>query len=230
KANAEPIDLENVPKLTVRQILVLLVFMGGFVAIAFLVITQGYYMDELSALFIIMGLLSALIGGIKPNEFATSFVKGAKGMMYAGLMVGLCRAATNIMSDAKVFDTIINGAGTLLNGLNTNVAACGMYVFHNLFDFLVPSGSGQASITMPFMAPLADLLGMTRQTATLAFHMGDGFTNCITPTSGSFMAALAMAKIPWGKWFRYIAPLWAMWAVIACVFMVVAVNIGYGPF
>ena len=230
KANEEPIDLTNVPKLTLRQILVLLVFMGGFVMIAVLVITKGYYMDELSALFIIMGLLSAAIGGIKPNEFAQSFVKGAKGMVYAGLMVGLCRSATNIMSDANVFDTIINMAGNLLDGLNTNVAACGMYIFHNLFDVLVPSGSGQASITMPFMAPLADLLGMTRQTATLAFHMGDGFTNCITPTSGSFMAALAMAKIPWGKWFRYIAPLWAVWAVIACVFMVVAVNIGYGPF
>ena len=230
KANAEPIDLENVPKLTIRQILVLLEFMLGFIMIAVLVITKGYYMDELSALFIIMGLLAAFIGGIKPNAFAQSFVKGAKGMLYAGLMVGLCRSATNIMSDANVFDTIINMAGNLLNGLNKNVAACGMYVFHNLFDFLVPSGSGQASITMPFMAPLADLLGLTRQTATLAFHMGDGFTNCITPTSGSFMAALAMAKIPWGKWFRYIAPLWAMWAVIACVFMVVAVNIGYGPF
>ena len=107
-------------------------------------------------------------------------------MLYAGLMVGLCRAATNIMSDANVFDTIINAAGTLLEGLNTNIAACGMYIFQNLFDFLVPSGS--------------------------------------------FMAALAMCHIPWGKWFKFIAPLWAVWAVISCVFMVIAVNIGYGPF
>ena len=230
KANAESIDLSNVPKLTIRQILVLLVFMGGFVMIAVLVITKGYYMDELSALFIIMGLLAAVIGGIKPNEFAQAFVKGAEGMMYAGLMIGLCRAATTIMSEANVFDTIINAAGNLLDGLNKNVAACGMFIFQDLFNFLVPSGSGQASITMPFMAPLADILGLTRQTATLAYHMGDGLTNCVTPTSGSLMAALAMAKVPWGKWFRFIAPLWAVWVVIACVFMVIAVSIGYGPF
>jgi len=198
--------------------------------IAVLVITKGYYMDELSALFIIMGLLAAVIGGIKPNEFAQAFVKGAKGMMYAGLMIGLCRAATTIMSEANVFDTIINAAGNLLDGLNKNVAACGMFIFQDLFNFLVPSGSGQASITMPFMAPLADILGLTRQTATLAYHMGDGLTNCVTPTSGSLMAALAMAKVPWGKWFRFIAPLWAVWVVIACVFMVIAVSIGYGPF
>lgn len=230
KANATPIDMDQVQKLTGRQIGVLLIFMGGFVMIAVLVITKGYYMDELSALFLLIGILSAVIGGIRPNRFCKSFVAGAKGMVYAGFMVGLCRTATNIMSDANVFDTIINAAGNLLSGLNDNVAACGMYIFHNLFDILVPSGSGQASITMPFMAPLSDLLGLTRQTSVLAFHMGDGFTNCITPTSGSFMAALAMCKVPWGKWFRYIAPLWAIWAVIACVFMVVAVNIGYGPF
>ena len=230
KANATPIDMSQVKSLTLRQALVLVVFLGGFVAIAVLVITQGYYMDELSALFIIMGLASGIIGGVKPGDMCKAFVDGARGMLYAGLMVGLCRAATNIMSDANVFDTIINAAGTLLQGMNTNIAACGMYIFQNLFDFLVPSGSGQASITMPFMAPLADLLGMTRQTATLAFHMGDGYTNCITPTSGSFMAALAMCHIPWGKWFKFIAPLWAVWAVISCVFMVIAVSIGYGPF
>lgn len=230
KANATPIDLTRVKPLTLRQALVLAIFLGGFVVIAILVITEGYYMNELSALFIIMGLASGIVGGVKPNEMCKAFVEGARGMLYAGLMVGLCRAATNIMSDANVFDTIINAAGTLLAGLNTNIAACGMYIFQNLFDFLVPSGSGQASITMPFMAPLADILGMTRQTATLAFHMGDGFTNCITPTSGSFMAALAMCHIPWGKWFKFIAPLWAVWAIVACVFMVIAVNIGYGPF
>jgi uncharacterized ion transporter superfamily protein YfcC len=83
---------------------------------------------------------------------------------------------------------------------------------------------------MPFMAPLADLLDMTRQTATLAFHMGDGYTNVISPTSGTCMAALAVCNIPWSKWIKFIAPLWAIWAVVSCVFMVIAVQINYGPF
>lgn len=228
--NAKPIDMSRVEKLTPSQIGVLLVFMGGFVFIAAMVIINGYYMDELSALFLIIGIICAVIGGVKPNDFCQSFVTGAKGMLYAGLMVGLCRSATNILSDANVFDTIINGAGILLGGLNESVAACGMYLFQNLFDIVVPSGSGQASITMPFMAPLSDLLHLTRQTAVLAFHMGDGFTNCISPTAGFFMAALAMCKVPWNKWFRYIAPLWAVWTAIALVFMVIAVKINYGPF
>ena len=146
------------------------------------------------------------------------------------MMVGFCRAATNIMTDANVFDTIINAFGSLLEGLDQRVAACGMFVVQDLFNILVPSGSGQAAITMPFMAPLSDLLGVSRQTAVLAFHLGDAFTNVVTPTSGAFMAALAMCKVPWGKWVKWIAPLWGIWCVIAFIFLVIAVSIGYGPF
>lgn len=230
KANAQPIDMSQVKALTGRQIGVLTVFLGGFVLIAVLVITKGYYMDELSALFLIMGILSAIIGGVGPSRACDAFIEGAKGMLFAGMMVGLCRAATNIMTDANVFDTIINAFGSILEGLDQRIAACGMFVVQDLFNILVPSGSGQAAITMPFMAPLSDLLGLTRQTAVMAYHLGDAFTNVVTPTSGVFMAALAVCKVPWGKWVKWIAPLWGIWCVIACVFLVIAVSIGYGPF
>lgn len=95
---------------------------------------------------------------------------------------------------------------------------------------LVPSGSGKAAITMPLFAPLADLIGVTRQTAVLAFQMGDAFTNVFAPTSGEVVAACAMAHISFGKWFRWLAPLFAIWCVVAMVFMVIAVQIHYGPF
>ena len=230
KANATPIDLTDVKPLTGRQIGVLAVFLGGFVLIAVLVILKGYYMDELSALFIIMGLLAGIIGGFSPNKMCEAFVEGAKGMLFAGLVIGFCKAAVLIMTNANVFDTIINAAGNLLSGLDTRISACGMFIVQDLFNFLVPSGSGQAAITMPFMAPLSDILDVSRQTAVMAFHLGDGFTNVVTPTSGAFMAALTICKIPWGKWFRFIAPLWAMWCIIACIFLVIAVSTGYGPF
>jgi uncharacterized ion transporter superfamily protein YfcC len=92
---------------------------------------------------------------------------------------------------------------------------------------LVPSGSGQAAITMPFMAPLSDLLGVSRQTAVLAFQMGDAFTNVITPTSGELMAALAICHIPYKKWLKFLVPLWLVWCVVACLFLILAVSIGY---
>lgn len=230
KENAAGIDVSQVEKLTGRQIGVLVVFLGGFIAIAFTVIKFQFYIDELSALFIVMGLLSGIIGGVSPGRMCDAFIEGAKDMVWAGVVIGLCKTATNILSDANVFDTIINAAGSVLSGLNTRVAACGMFVVQDIFNILVPSGSGQAAITMPFMAPLGDLLGLTRQTTVLAFHLGDAFTNVVTPTSGAFMAALAMCKIPWGKWVKWIAPLWGIWCIISFVFLVIAVNINYGPF
>ena len=102
-----------------------------------------------------------------------------------------------------------------------------MFIFQDLFNFLVPSGSGQAAITMPFMAPLADILGVTRQTSVLAFQLGDAFTNVVAPTSGEIMAALAICKVPYSKWFKFIGPLWAIWSVLAIILLVIAVIIGY---
>ena len=95
---------------------------------------------------------------------------------------------------------------------------------------VVPSGSGQAAITMPIMAPLADLVGITRQTAVLAFQMGDAFTNVLAPTSGEVVAACAMARISFGKWFRWLLPLFGLWWLVAFIFLTIAVKIGYGPF
>ncbi|MEG2071201.1 MAG: TIGR00366 family protein, partial [Bacteroidales bacterium] len=109
-------------------------------------------------------------------------------------------------------------------------SACGMFIIQDIFNILVPSGSGQAAITMPLMAPLADLLGVTRQTAVLAFQMGSSFTDVLAPTSGEVIAACVMAKIPYGKWFKWLLPLFILWWVVAFAFLIIAVKIGYGPF
>ena len=108
--------------------------------------------------------------------------------------------------------------------------ACGMFVVQDIFNVLVPSGSGQAAITMPLMAPLADMLGVTRQTAVLAFQLGDSFTNVLAPTAGEILAALAMVKTPYGKWVKYLLPLFFMWWIVAFIFLTYATQIGYGPF
>ena len=127
-------------------------------------------------------------------------------------------------------DTIIHFLAGLLSGLSPVLTACGMFVIQDIFNILVPSGSGQAAITMPLMAPLADLIGMARQTAVLAFQMGDAFTNVLAPTSGEVVAACAMARISFGKWFRWLLPLFGLWWLVAFIFLTIAVKIGYGPF
>ena len=110
------------------------------------------------------------------------------------------------------------------------ISACAMFVVQDIFNVLVPSGSGQAAITMPIMAPLADVIGVTRQTAVLAFQMGDSFTNVLAPTSGEVIAAIAMAKIPYGKWVKWLLPLFGIWCLIAFASLIIAVTVGYGPF
>ena len=105
-----------------------------------------------------------------------------------------------------------------------------MFLIQAIFNFLVPSGSGQAAITMPIMAPLADLVGITRQTAVLAFQLGDASTNCITPASGMTMSALAIAGVPLNKWWKFFVPLVLIWWGVAILALIFATMTGYGPF
>ncbi|MDO5785795.1 MAG: AbgT family transporter [Eubacteriales bacterium] len=227
KHYAEQLDLDEVRPMTGRDKLILFIFAFGFIAVAFCVIKLGFYIDEMSAIFLIVGLLIGIIAKMSPSDFADHFVEGCKNLLWAGLIIGMCNAVTNIMTDANVMDTLIYAMGNVLGNLPAKVSACGMFVMQDLLNFLIPSGSGQAAVTMPFMAPLSDILGVSRQTAVLAFQMGDAFTNVITPTSGELMAALAICHVPYKKWFRFLAPLWLIWAVVACVFLVLAVSIGY---
>lgn len=224
---AEKLDVEEVEPMTLRQKLSLLIFGLGFAVVAFCVIKLGFYIDEMSAIFLIVGILVVIVSGMNVNEAADNFVEGCRNMLWAAMIIGMCKAVTNILSDAGIMDTLIYYAGSVLSGLSAKVSACGMFVLQDLLNILIPSGSGQAAITMPFMAPLSDLLGVSRQTAVLAFQMGDAFTNVVTPTSGELMAALAICHIPYKKWFKFLAPLWGLWAVAACALLIIAVVIGY---
>ena len=224
---AEQLDLAAVQPITGRQAAVLVIFAASFVAVAFCVIKLGFYIDEMSGIFLIAALLVAIVAKIKPNDFVNLFVEGCKDLLFAGLIIGMCNAVTMILSDAGVMDTLIYYVGSLLTGLNAKVIACGMFVLQDLLNFLIPSGSGQAAITMPFMAPLSDILGVSRQTAVLAFQMGDAFTNVVTPTSGELMAALAICHVPYKKWLKFMVPLWIVWCVVAFIFLILAVSIGY---
>ena len=210
-----------------RDVITLILFLGAFVIIGVTVITCGFYIDEMSAIFIIVFLLIGVTNRIPPSELANQFVEGAKNMLWAAITIGLCKVASDILENAGIIDTIIWFVGNILRRLPAVISACGMFVFQDLFNVVIHSGPGQATITMPFMAPLSDIIGVNRQIAVLAFQMGDAFTNAVAPTGGELMAALLMCHIPYKKWLKFIIPLWIVWIIIACCFMSIAVLIGY---
>lgn len=230
KNKERDINLDDDVSLSTRQKLVLLTLLGVMVAMVIGIVKFGFYIDELAALFLIGGIIAGVIGGLKPGQMADEFLKGCENLLFAGVMIGLCNAALIIMEDANIMDTIIHALAGLLSGLPPTLSACGMFVVQDVFNVLVPSGSGQAAITMPLMAPLADLIGVSRQTSVLAFQLGDAFTNVMAPTGGELLAACAIAKIPWGKWAKWLFPLFLIWWAVAFIALIVAVKIGYGPF
>ncbi|MBP6183927.1 MAG: YfcC family protein [Saprospiraceae bacterium] len=194
-----------------------------FVGIIYAVQAKGWWLAEMSGGFLLMGIVAAILARLSVKETTTAFIKGMEEMVVAALVVGFAKGIQVVMEDGQIMDTLIQHASMTLNGLPRIVAAEGMLVFQTTLNFFIPSGSGQAATTMPLMAPLADLIGITRQAAVFAFTCGDGFSNTIIPTSGVLMAMLALADIPYVKWLRFMVPLFLMLMVASAIFLAVAV-------
>ncbi|MCH4886308.1 putative basic amino acid antiporter YfcC [Acidaminobacter sp. JC074] len=218
-------DIEYLP----RHNAIGLVIVAGLSLMVFGVMKFGWYFSEIVAIFLGIGIISGIIGKMSADDIAKSFIEGAKDLVFGALIVGVARAILVVLQDGMIIDTIIYHASEGLKTLPPVVAANGMYVFQLLLNVIIPSGSGQAAATMPIMAPLADLLGISRQTAVLAFHYGDGFTNLISPTNGTLMASLAIAKISYEKWAKWMWPLLLMWMVIGMASVTIATIINLGP-
>jgi len=164
----------------------------------------GWYIDEIAALFIALGVASAIVGGLSATGAVEAFKKGAGDMLVAAIIIGLSRSVLVIAEDGQIIDTILYGMSGLVADLPRSVSVQAMFLTQGFINVFVPSGSGQAAITMPIMVPLADLLGISRQSAVLAFQFGDGIFNLIIPTSGVTMGVLAVAKIPFVVWLRWV--------------------------
>ena len=230
RAREDVIDLEHLKPFGAQEKAVLLVFLAAIVLLVVGVIRWGWYMDEISALFMGMAIVVAIVVRMTPNEFAVTFGQGMSEIASGALVIGFARGLLVVLTDGNILHTILHAVAGVLSGLPAVVSAVGMYVFQCLLNFLVPSGSGQAAVSIPIMAPLGDLVGVTRQTACIAFQLGDAISNIFTPTSGFFMAGLALAKIPWTKWAKWILPLIGMQYALGAVFVMIAHLIGLGPF
>ncbi len=179
-----------------------------------------WYINDIAGLFIALGVVTAFFYRLKPNETVSAFVDGARDMMTAALVIGLTRGMLIIATEGKIIDTILFSIAGLAEGLPKILSVQIMFVFQCIMNFFVPSGSGQAALTMPLMAPLSDLIGITRQTAVLAYQLGDGLFTMIFPTSGVTMGILAIGKIPYDKWIRFIIPLSAIFFIVAMLMLI----------
>ncbi len=202
-------ELENaeVGEFNKRHAGVLLVLLLGIAFLFFGVIQLHWYIVELAALFLAMGIVGGIIGGLGVNEVAEGFIEGVKDIAGAALIVGFAAGIIVILEDGKIMDTILYAMSRLTGETLPLLSAYMMYGVQMLLNFFIPSGTTKAALTMPLFAPLADLSGITRQTAVLAYQFGDGFTNMIIPTSGVTVGTLAMAKVPFEKWFKWLLPL-----------------------
>lgn len=196
----------NKNQFSVRQKLVLLTFALSLVLIVIGVIYLGWYIEEIAAVFFIMGIAAGIIGGLKSDDLIKSFITGAKDLVGTALIVALARATLVISRDGQIIDTVLYNLSPYIQSSSPIFASQKMFVVQAIINFFVHSGSGQAALTMPIMAPLADLAGVSRQTAILAFQLGE-YTNIIIPTSAVTMGALSMAKVPWEKWAKWVIPL-----------------------
>lgn len=201
-----------------------------FTIMIFGVLKYKWDMPQIGGIFIAMGVVSGILGGLSSKEICDAFTEGCKAVLIGALIVGIARGITVVMNQGMIMDTIIHALAQVIKGLPGSITAVGMLIVQSLFNFLVPSGSGQTLITMPIMAPLADIVGVTRQTAVLALQFGDGISNIFYPTSGYFMASLALAGIPWQKWAKFMLPLFLIWTGVGAIFLIIAQAIQWGPF
>lgn len=222
--------LEDLEELTTTRKVVLLVFLATIVLLILGVVQWGWYMNEIAALFLGMSFVVAIVSRMGFNNYANALSDGMTDIASGALVVGFARGILVVMIDGNILHTILYAAANFLGQFPSAISAAGMYVFQCLLNVLVPSGSGQAAISIPIMAPLGDLVGVTRQTAVIAFQLGDGLSNIITPTSGYFMAGLALAKIPWEKWAKWFIKIVAVLYLVGLIFVLIAQFMKLGPF
>jgi len=223
-------------KISLGDWLIISTLVAGISWMIWGVTTRAYYLPEIASQFFTMGLVTALIGiatrldNMTANSAISAFREGASQLLPAALVVAFAKGIVLLLggdgpTTPSILNSILHSMAQSLSGLPEAIAACAMYLFQSVFNFFVTSGSGQAALTMPIMAPLSDLLGVSRQVAVLAFQLGDGLTNILVPTSAALMGCLGAAKVEWTLWVRFMIKPMAALIVASLLAMVTSVFI-----
>ncbi len=212
-------------KMTTTHKLSCLLFVFTIGMLLYGTIKLGWYIDEIATLFIIMTIVSGLVSRFTPSEIADIFIEASKEMMYGALLVGISRSIAVIMENAQIIDTVVYWLATMLQHFRGMASAMGMLFAQNIINFFIPSGAGQALITMPILAPVGEMVGVSRQVSVLAYQFGDGFSNIFWPTSVFMMCGIM--RLPINKWYRFVTPLFLIIFAASIVLLGAAVVIGY---
>jgi len=218
---------EEAPDYTWRHSVVMIALLAGFTIYAYGSFKLKWRTNELIAIVMAVALLSGVVGKMSPDRMVASFIAGCKAMVFGAIIMGFAKAISIVLSDGQIIHSIIYYMSLPLKNLPSTISATLMFWINTVFNFFVPSGSGQAMIVMPLQAPLADVVGVSRQVAVSAYLYGDGLSNTIIPTSGVLMGALGVANIPWQKWLKFHLPLFGMWMIVATIAIIVGVLVGW---
>ncbi|AOT08287.1 YfcC family protein [Pseudoalteromonas luteoviolacea] len=218
----------NYPKLNSRHQAVLFSFIITLCIAVWGIATKGWYLYELGGLFVAWGVVIAVIGKLSADETAERFIEGVSDLVTTAVLIGVARGIALILEDGQILHTLVYSLSSPLSHVAAEISAVGMLVIQTFLNTFIPSGSGQAYVTMPLMVPVGDLVGVPRQVAVLAYQFGDGFSNMIIPTNAVLMGILGMAGVPYTHWFRFCLPLIGKLLLAASVVLVLAVSFGYG--
>ena len=222
-------DVQSV-SLTRAQRWILVVLLVTVVLLIVGVTCWDWYLPEITGLFLLMGIVCGVIAGFPANRIAEELLAGAKDILSAALVVGFASGIIVVLQDGRIVDSILHTLQEGLEGTGPLASLSAMYGIQALINFIIPSATAKAAITIPIMAPFSDLVGVSRQAMVLAFQFGDGFTNMITPTSGVLMAALAMARIPYEKWVKWVWKLVVVLLVLGFLLLVPTVLLSIPDF
>jgi uncharacterized ion transporter superfamily protein YfcC len=221
--------------LTGRHKLILALFGGAFAIMVYGVIpwedlgiglpTLWWWFPEMTALFLAFAILIGLVGRMNEGELTTTFVDGARDLVGVALIIGIARGITVIMNNGQITDTVLHWAEEALGDVGEAAFAVVMYLLFLPLSFLIPSSSGLATVAMPIMAPLADFAGASRSLVVTAYQSASGLLNLVTPTSAVVMGGLAIARVPYGKYLRFVWPLLAMLAALTIIVLVVGAQV-----
>ncbi|HCL5271888.1 TPA: putative basic amino acid antiporter YfcC [Salmonella enterica] len=212
-------------RFTLADRLIILAFVLALAVISWGLITRGWYMVEIGAVFLALGLFSGIVGRMSVSGMADSFVEGCKEFVYAAVVIGLARGILVVAENGRIIDTMLYGLSEMLNGLPQYAFTTLMLLGHNVITFFVPSSSGEAALTMPVLAPLGDLVGINKEAMVMAYQFGNGLTNLISPTGGVLLAGLSIARIGFGQWLKAIAPLFPLLWIMSAVFAAISASV-----
>lgn len=215
--------------LTVQKISPLLLLVVMFIVLVYGIASLHWKVNEIAAVFLTYAVTADLLSGTDANEMCRDIINGAKNMMAPALIIAMGSSISSILKDGQILYTIVHGLYLVLEKMPAEVIAPGMVIVNAVINVFLVSGSGQAMVVMPIMIPLADALGVTRQTAVLAFNFGDGFCNYILPTSTALMGILSVTNIPYDRWMRFMWKLFLLWLATACLLCFFAQKLHLGP-